>query len=311
MTAPRAVTFASFALVVLLPLGVVAGGPPPAPAAPPLAAAAAMLGPGDFVYQQIDYPGSPKTAVFGINPEGTIVGRYSAGGTWHGFMLQDGAYSEIYYPGSTSTTAYAINARGDVAGIFTDSNSKTHAFVYAEGEFTEITIAGQQNVYAYDISDSGVVVGGYGNVSTRQPWTNFIWRDGNHAPLTLPAVAWAEALGINDRGDIVGHFVRAGDNTNHMIGFLLSKGSFAEWDYPEANAMACFQGIGDAGDVVGHVQLATIVYGTIWRKGQFTATLRVPGASGTYPHDMTPNGIVAGYFMVAGSPHGFIARQIR
>ena len=242
---------------------------------------------------------------------GDVVGRYLAGTAWRAFALREGVFTNFAYPGSTKTTAMGINTRGDIAGTYLDSDGKGHGFLLADGQLTEIAIDGGTDVYAWDINDSGVVLGRYED-TTSHDWINFLWRDGEHVTLQLPAVAWAEGVGLNDRGQVTGHFVKAGDNTNHMIGFIYWKGAFTEVDYPEANAMACFQGIGDTGDVVGHVQLGQIVYGTIWEKGAFSAKLRFPGAKWTYPHGLTPNGIVAGYAVdVSGFQHGFVARRKR
>jgi uncharacterized membrane protein len=309
MKAARAVLLTFLAVVVLLPLALTAGGALPAAAG--AAAAGPALEPGDFDYTAIDYPGATRTWVFGVNSESDVVGRYLDGTAWRGFMLRDGVFTTFTYPGAPKTTGLGVNSRGDIAGTFLDSGGKGHGFLLADGRFTEIAIDGGVDVYAYDINDSGVVLGRYEDVDTHE-WVNFLWRDGKHVTLPLPTVAWAEAVGLNDRGEVVGHFVKAGDDTNHMIGFLYWKGSFTAVDYPQANAMACFQGISDTGDVVGHVQLGQIVYGTIWAKGTFAGTLRVPGAKGTYPHGMTPSGVVAGYSVdVSGYQHGFVASRKR
>ena len=317
MRAPHAVLLALLAFVVLLPLGLTAGGAPSPASGGGAAASKPVLGPLDFDYTTIDYPyaaeyaGVRRTWVFGINSAGDVVGRYLDGTAWHGFIRRDGVFTTFDYPGAAKTTGLGINSRGDVAGTFLDAAGKGHGFLLADGQFAEIAIDGGVDVYAYDINDSGVVLGRYEDPDT-QDWVNFLWRDGRHVALQLPEVAWAEGTGLNERGEVAGHFVRAGDNTNHMIGFIYWKGAFTAVDYPEPNAMACFQGIGDTGTVVGHVQLGQVVYGTIWAKGEFTATLRVPGAKGTYPHGLTPSGIIAGYYQdSAGFAHGFVARRGR
>lgn len=62
-------------------------------------------------FQIIAFPdavttGGPGTRV-GINPQGQIVGRYKLpDGTFHGFMLTDGAFTTITFPGSNRTEAY-------------------------------------------------------------------------------------------------------------------------------------------------------------------------------------------------------------
>jgi hypothetical protein len=300
----KAGVFGVLMLAVLLSFGGTAGHAaryPPAPAAGP----ATVLTPEDFEYNPIDIPGATRTAVFGVNAQETIVGRCMIGGVWHGFKLQDGSVTDIVYPGASMTTAFGINSRGDIAGSATVAG-KSRGFLLADGEFTDIIIDGAIDVYVYAINDSGMVLGRTGT------YANFLWRAGSYEILALPPVAWAEGLGLNTRGEVAGHFVQADDATNHMIGFVFWKGSFSAVDYPTPNAMACFQGIGDTGDAVGHVQLGSVVYGTMWKKGRvLAATLRYPGAAGTYPRNITPGGTIYGYYLVGGIPHGFVARRIK
>jgi hypothetical protein len=298
----KAGAFGVLMLAVLFPFGGAAGhaaGYPPTSAAGPMA----VLTPEDFEYTPIDIPGATRTAVFGVNAQETIVGRYMIGGVWHGFKLEDGSVTDIVYPGATMTAAFGINSRGDIVGSATVAG-KSRGFLLADGEFTDILIDGATDVYAYAINDSAMVLG------RTDTYANFLWRAGSYEFLALPAVTWAEGRGLNSRGEVAGHFVQAGDATSHMIGFVFRQGSFSAVDYPEPNAMACFQGIGDTGDTVGHVQLGTVVYGTMWKKGrELAATLRYPGAAGTYPQNVTPGGTIYGYYVVGGIPHGFVARR--
>ena len=41
-----------------------------------------------LTFTTIDVPGAAFTEAAGINPRGDIVGRYFAGGTFHGFLAQ-------------------------------------------------------------------------------------------------------------------------------------------------------------------------------------------------------------------------------
>jgi hypothetical protein len=62
-----------------------------------------------------------QTGARGINPQGDIVGFYSAGGRQRGFLLQNGRYISLEFPvaGVRSTIANGINARGEIVGQYT------------------------------------------------------------------------------------------------------------------------------------------------------------------------------------------------
>jgi hypothetical protein len=272
-----------------------------------------ILGPGGYDYTSIDVPGATRTAVFGINAAGTVAGRYMAGGVWRGFTFDGAEVTHIDYPGAASTTAYGINTRGDVAGTFFRAGSPAgHGFIVADGNFEEIATPDASDLYVYDINDSGTVLGRYTDSLTGD-YVTFLWRAGEITTLPITGVEWAEGLGLNDRGQVAGHFVRSGDLDiqSNMRGFLFDHGTFEEIPRPDTTppaGMSCLQGIGATGEAVGHVQIGTDVLGYAFRNGRFAGSLRFPGAAATYPHGVSPSGVIAGYYVVGGIPHGFIAR---
>ena len=78
----------------------------------------------------IDFPGPPTgTDALGINAAGQVVGRYVAGGTEHGFLLDKGTFTTVDPPGSTFTEAIGINASGQIVGDYTDASGTGHGFV--------------------------------------------------------------------------------------------------------------------------------------------------------------------------------------
>ena len=49
----------------------------------------------------IDFPGAVLTDVFGVNPQGDVVGRYlGADGRFHGFVATNGVFATITLPAS-------------------------------------------------------------------------------------------------------------------------------------------------------------------------------------------------------------------
>ena len=81
------------------------------------------------VYTTIDPPGSTSTFVLGINPQGDVVGGYTASGVSHGFLFQhQGDFTTIDPPGSTATTATGISSEGDIVGVYF-ANGVAHGFL--------------------------------------------------------------------------------------------------------------------------------------------------------------------------------------
>jgi uncharacterized membrane protein len=123
----------------------------------------------------------------------------------------------------------------------------------------------------------------------------------------------AEVFGVNADGRVVGHFTKAGDPK--MYGFDYKSGTpTISLTHPESGQgtgmMSCAWGIGAQGEVVGHYTDSVNggVSGFIWNDGQFVGSLRVPGATETYPQAVTANHIVAGYAILAsGERVGFSA----
>ena len=109
---------------------------------------------------------------------------------------------------SLGSSAEAINAAGHVVGYFNNDNA---AFLYERGRMTALPFPagfGGNNYteVAYGINASDEVVG---SVFARSNGTAFIYRNGRIYDLNkliAPNSGWqiADALGVNDRGEIVG-----------------------------------------------------------------------------------------------------------
>lgn len=76
----------------------------------------------------LDAPGSTATNAWDINPTGTVVGQYSAGGRIHGFYWNNDGFVSLDVPNSTMTVARGINPGGQIVGVYNDA-SGTHGFV--------------------------------------------------------------------------------------------------------------------------------------------------------------------------------------
>lgn len=270
---------------------------------------------GGYYYRSIDVPGAMWTAVMRMNARGDMVGSFRDATGTHGFLRIDDTYEVLHYPGAVATQARGINEPGTVVGSYS-MGGKMNGFVLADGEYSTLNVPGANQTVLWDINANGVISGEYQSAAGG-PWYAFVWRRGEFDFIEIPNATMSAGFGINLRGEVVGHY-RLADPTQpggatKMFGFVWRDGEVTQLDFPVPNGMSCAQGIGDQGSAVGHyADLATgIVHGYVWRGGSFTGTLRVPDAHQTYPLSMTPNGVVAGYYLDATwAQHGFVAEPL-
>jgi hypothetical protein len=71
-----------------------------------------------YTFQEINVPGSTTTDAWGINAPGDVVGNYTVGPQFLGFLLQRGVFTTINVPGSTYTAAFSINSAGAIVGKY-------------------------------------------------------------------------------------------------------------------------------------------------------------------------------------------------
>lgn len=126
--------------------------------------------------------------------------------------------------------------------------------------------------------------------------------DGDFTAIDVPVEAgnMTEALGINDRGDIVGQYMAAGK----MHGFLLSHdGDFTSLPLNSTGTSA--HGINDRGDIVGVIDSG--LHGFLLSRHGTTTQIDVPlpVVTDTQAYSINDRGVVAGSFSAAGG-HGFV-----
>jgi hypothetical protein len=109
----------------------------------------------------------------GATPNGKIiVGLYAnpplPGGTYHGYIVENGKFAPYDVPGSVLTQIWGINASADFVGLYDDTNNNEHGFLQRWGESAPITIDVPSNppfssilTDAFGINSAGHVVGLY------------------------------------------------------------------------------------------------------------------------------------------------------
>jgi uncharacterized membrane protein len=177
---------------------------------------------GRFV--RIDVPGAERTTAFGVNDRGRVVGGYVEEGAprnpdgtyqeFHGYLWRNGRFRTIDVPGAPGTELYEINDRGDVLGIYSGTRvGEQHGFLLdRHGRITEIDVPGGQYTIPFGLNDRGQVVGYTADIGPDGGATNihgFALLKGVNGPVTrvdFPGAPQTAALGINDRGQIVGAY---------------------------------------------------------------------------------------------------------
>ena len=235
--------------------------------------------------------GATSTVHAGMNDRGQSVGVYlDADGVPHGFVYtptrrRQGAFRTIDIPGTEATVPRDINDRGQIVGTYGTGGTvpgpdgqpvpEQHAFVWDRGTVT--VVDPPDTVYApnaYSINDRGEIAGSrhFGDGTQlgylRQP-------DGDYITLDPPVGAASKALGVNDRGQVVGAYLDddAEPGSNGLFapgtvhGYHWDRGRYDRLDVPRARATAAF-GINDRGRIVGEVKDAG---------GRIRGFLRSPG----------------------------------
>jgi probable HAF family extracellular repeat protein len=138
-------------------------------------------------------PGSTRSAAFGINDVGQVVGYSVVGGVPVATEWSDGRIIALGgLQGSVSSIAYGINHSGQIAEYSLVGG------VAAATEWSQGVINLGAGV-AKSINDLGQAVGSNGANATE-------WTDGRVIDLKgLPGSTAAGALGINDVGEVVGY----------------------------------------------------------------------------------------------------------
>jgi uncharacterized membrane protein len=239
-----------------------------------------------YTFQEIIVPGSTTSDAWGINAPGDVVGNYTVGPQFLGFLLQRGVFTTINVPGSTYTAAFGINSAGAIVGEFGDTFT-AHGYLLRNGKFTVIDFPGAIATISPRINDKGDIIGGYYTADNPFAAHGFLLtHDGTFQTVAYPGAIESGGNGINSRGDIVGTWDN--DLFFNFHGFLLTGGNFINLDYPGAVGElggSSPTGINASGQISGVFSDADGSHGYVLDNGVFTpvdAPAGVPGTTGVF-----------------------------
>jgi hypothetical protein len=162
-------------------------------------------------YTDIGPAGSQYTNPTGINDSGVIAGLYVDGsGDAHGFTYNGSTYTTLNVPTSQWTGCWGVNNSGDVTCQWGDQNGFTQSSLYNGSTYTSINVPGAWSTGVHSINKNGNIVFVWGD-----PYGNnhgAILNAGSYYVYDVPPSLGANtsADGINDTGEIVGHFTPTG-----------------------------------------------------------------------------------------------------
>lgn len=241
-----------------------------------------------------------------INDHGQLIGSIGSSGQSVGFIDDHGTISTVSYPGSTSTSFTAINDRGEITGLAAGPGSQ-HYFIFYQGEF--ITLSLPDLAQPLDINERGDVVGYFYDLGGTH---GFLYTDGAMHLIDVPGSDVTIALGINDRGEIVGEYGMIGAARS---GFLLAAGTFTTVAYPGAIATSA-HAINNKGEIVGLMQYAdqTPYHGFVYRHGTWEA-VDVPctdqqASTDTFPRSINEQGVIIGDWSAYPNAGSFMAKPV-
>jgi parallel beta-helix repeat protein len=128
----------------------------------------------------------------------------------------------------------------------------------------------------------------------------------NARTIDFPGAVNTVVNGINDAGDIAGHYK---DTGGIQHGFLFKEGKFTPVNFPGA-ASTLTMGINKGGDMAGYYRTDDGVNHGFFYSGGKYINIDVPGASITNAFGLNDNGEVVGHTQLPGEPmKGFVWKQ--
>jgi len=246
------------------------------------------------------YPGAVESYPLGINENRDIAGFFmDKAGSMHGYLYSNGIFTPVDYPGALGTFAGGINDRGDISGTYVDTKGFQHGYIRMIPPGCER--GDDRNNNCKPVFKSIDVPGA---------------QQDNTVPFEFGPGLGTDAIGINNRQDMVGLYATGVVKKVYSAGFMLSNGHYQAIEDPlgdktPGDGTKLF-GINDFGVIAGDYLTGPadnqITHGFIFDGHTFKSVF-VPGSDqggfGTQANGINLQGEVVGTFTdTAGVLHG-------
>jgi hypothetical protein len=260
-----------------------------------------------ITYTNIDFPAGMNTQATDIESN-NIVGFYSDGATYHGFLYNGTNYTSLDAPLATGGTFPRGISRGRIIGSYSDSVGN-HGFLYNGSDYisfdhplaaTNRTAAGENGTFATGIDGSNIV--GYYRDSFGKRH-GFLYDGSIFTTLSYPSAFETSPSGI-DGTNVVGWYL---DSATVFHGFLYNGTTYTTLDV----GFRTFPYGIDGNNIVGgyYVSLNGGNHGFLYDGTTYTI-LDDPSAKpeGTYAAiGIDGSNMVGTYYDTSGNLHGFLA----
>ena len=207
-----------------------------------------------------------------------------------------------------------VNERGVISGSYFDSQGGTHGFIKKGGTYTSIdppvsffTECGRTNDPGYTACDfADPDMGGIDHPFVRNPDGSLSNRPG------FPGASITFAVGINQRGDIIGSHTDDPSGTTNWQGYVMRGNNFIlAINYPGATSTFALD-MSESGTIVGAFKPATpgVEHGFVRTPAGQYSQLDIPGSIQTEAYGINNSGDIVGrYRDTGGVDHGFLLRN--
>ena len=242
----------------------------------------------------------------GINNAGEIVG-FTGGSDPAAFLYTpSGGFSYLPVPSDTvQSFAYGVNDRGEVVGLY-KTPTQGVAFAYTPGAGVRALGSLGTNSAASAVNDFGEIAGV--NLIGGNSHAVAYFPSGRIQDLgTLPGGDFSAAVGVSDRGELVGMAATAGDIGSDAFAYTKATGMVDLGHLPGITVCTA-TGVNDAGEVVGYCGFPPTTTGFEYTSSTgMTALPTLPGGGATLAAAINNFGQIVGYATAAdGSEHAVL-----
>jgi len=204
------------------------------------------------------------------------------------------------------TDTYAVNNAGVITGDYVDAKGVQHGMILTGKKLTTVDYknCAASTLSFYGINSAGTVVGFCGDAKTEVP-VGYSYAAGKFTAINFPKGTGTQAMGINDKGDIVGLYF---DTAGAQHGFSKIGKKYTSIDVKNETSAAAW-GINNAGQITVYAVNSIGNYDSFLKTGTKFKKISDPKATGvgTVVHTVNNKGDIAGtYYNSDRTIHGWL-----